>query len=197
MYDSEKIILTDCDGVMLEWNMMFHQWMAQMGYQFQPQTEHCYSIAKRYGISTEQAAECVSTFNHSARIGWLPSFRDSIYYMTQLHQRHGYQFAVITSLSDCMYAQRLRQQNLHQLFGTSMFHSIVCLATGADKTPELTRWRDSGCWWVEDSAPNAALGASLGLRSLLMTHSYNVNEPSPGAQPVSDWAHIYRTVTGH
>ena len=46
----DKIILTDCDGVLLDWEASFERWIALKGYVFNPLYNDQYSINDRYGI---------------------------------------------------------------------------------------------------------------------------------------------------
>ena len=49
MYNDEKIILTDIDGVVLNWAYAFHVWMSEQGQVIKK--EHCYDISETYGLS--------------------------------------------------------------------------------------------------------------------------------------------------
>ena len=44
----DKLILTDCDGVMLDWMYSFDQWMKRHGYRIQNAGE--YDIGKKYEV---------------------------------------------------------------------------------------------------------------------------------------------------
>ena len=44
----EKIILTDCDGVLLAWEDAFHDWMKSKG--FTKKAEATYDISASFGI---------------------------------------------------------------------------------------------------------------------------------------------------
>ena len=48
-----RIILTDVDGVLLEWENHFANWMLIKGYEPKPHKEHVYSMEKRYGLYRE------------------------------------------------------------------------------------------------------------------------------------------------
>ena len=68
----EKTILTDCDGVLLDWEWAFNCWMIQHGFETTEGYQFKYDMAERYGISKPQVQKLVKTFNESAAIGFLP-----------------------------------------------------------------------------------------------------------------------------
>ena len=187
----KKIILTDADGVLLDWEYAFDVYLQQHGFRKVEGGNLKYDIAARYGIDREQSQRLIKIFNESAHIGFLPPLRDAMYYVKRLHEEHGYVFHVITSLSRDENAQKLREMNLHKLFGSTAFESIVCLDTGAHKDSALEQYRDSGLVWIEDKPENAEAGQRLGLRSMLMEHGHNMHHRDPGITVVKNWRHVY------
>lgn len=193
---SEKVILTDVDGVLLDWLFAFTQWMNKHGYNEVPGTENEYDMNIRYGITKVEKERLVRMFNESAWIRKLPPLRDAIKYVKKLHEDHGYVFRVISSLSDDYYAQHLRTKNLIEMFGPSVFESFVYLDTGADKDEALEQYRDSGCFWVEDKPENAILGRDIGLESILVAHDFNDIEGIDGIPRAKNWKEIYEIIVG-
>ena len=189
-----KIILTDADGVILNWEYAFAIWMEEHGFSKVENGAFLYDIGERYNIDKAQGRKLIKLFNESAAIGFLPPLRDAMYYVKRLHEEHGYVFHCITSLSSDINAQRLREMNLKKLFGETAFERIVCLETGADKNAALEPYRDSGCWWFEDKIENAEVGLNLGLRSVLMEHGHNMNHECP-YPIVKNWREIYELIT--
>ena len=193
---SEKVILTDVDGVLLDWLFAFTQWMNKHGYNEVEGTENEYDMNIRYGISKVEKERLVRMFNESAWIRKLPPLRDAIKYVKKLHEDHGYVFRVISSLSDDYYAQHLRTKNLIEMFGPSVFESFVYLDTGADKDEALEQYRNSGCYWVEDKPENAILGRDIGLESILVAHDFNNVEGTDGIPRAKNWKEIYEIIAG-
>ena len=147
-----------------------------------------------HGISADDINKLIRTFNESAAIGFLPALRDATYYIKLLHEKHGYVFDVVTSLSTNPYAQKLRKKNMRKLFGETAFRKFKFLATGADKDAALAPYKDSGLWWIEDRIENAELGHSLGMKSLLMAHGHNYTYEHPEIRVVRDWSEIYEVI---
>ena len=188
----DKVILTDIDGVVLNWAYAFHIWMQERGHHVV--IPNHYDVATTYGMSRTEGKKMVRHFNDSAAMGFLPPLRDAMYYMKKLHEEHGYIFHAITSQSDDLNAQKLRIMNLQKLFGETLFEKFIILGCGDDKDEALEPYRDSGYLWVEDKEQNAELGQSLGLDAVLMEHSFNMkNKKVP---LVKNWKDIYERVTG-
>ena len=170
----EKVILTDCDGVCLDWEFGFHTWMGTQG--FKMKTKGVYSVAKQYGLHQEDAKVLVEQFNSSASMGFLPPLRDSQYYIKLLAEKLGYKFVAVTSLSNDESAQKLRTCNLKKIFGNDTFIEYHYLGCGDDKDEILIELANKyeGSLWVEDKYINAEVGASVGFESLLMEHGHNL-----------------------
>jgi hypothetical protein len=185
---NEKIILTDCDGVLLSWETAFNEWMQQKGYV--KKVEAVYDISTAYGIEKTEGKRLVKEFNESAWMGFLPAFRDARSGVARLVEA-GYQFLVITSLSLDEKARLLRISNLKNIFGKNVFTEVICLDTGADKDDALEPYRDSGMYWLEDKTENAVTGAQIGLKSIIIAHGHN--EDAVGMtdiERVASWADI-------
>ena len=186
-----KVILTDCDGVLLNWGYAFDVWMEQKGYLVKD--PDAYDVGKVYGLSRTKSKELVRLFNESAAIGFLPPLRDAVEYVRKLHEEHGYVFHVITSLSKDQNAQKLRTKNLRKVFGKTAIEKFVYLDTGADKDVELGEYEGKDYVWIEDKVENAEVGATFGLESILMEHGFNMdNKEFP---LMKNWKEIYEYLT--
>lgn len=193
----DKVILTDVDGVLLDWEYAFTQWMDKHGYKVQPGAESEYNMNIRYGMEKSEKDRIVRMFNESAWIRKLPPLRDAVKYVRKLHEDHGYVFRVISSLSNDYYAQHLRTKNLIEMFGPSVFESFTYLDTGADKDEALAPYTGSMCWWIEDKPENANLGDNLMLESVLVNHHHNQNsQVNPLVTRVNNWKEIYELIVG-
>jgi hypothetical protein len=190
-----KVILTDCDGVLTDWEYAFDIWMQQHGFNKVQGGNLKYNIGKQYGIDYEQGKKLIKIFNESAAIGFLPALRDSMYYVKRLHEECGYVFHCITSLSRDENAQELRRMNLRKLLGKTAFEKFVFLDTGEDKVEALAPYQGTGCYWVEDKVDNANAGADIGLTPLLMMHGHNMDHVSRRYQMVKNWQDIYNILT--
>jgi FMN phosphatase YigB (HAD superfamily) len=189
----DKLILTDCDGVLFDWEYAFDQWMKRHGYLKHNAGD--YKIHINYDLDEKETKRLIRMFNESAWIRKLPPLRDAIHYVKKLHSEHGYIFHAITSLSNDDYSQHLRTKNLREMFGDSVFEKYIYLDTGADKDEVLKDYEGSGCYWIEDKPENADTGLKFGLDSILISHDHNKNY-NGDAKCVSKWKQIYNIITG-
>lgn len=194
MSNLDKVIVTDCDGVLMNWEYAFNVWMHQQGHTLAPKGETKYDMGDRYGLHPDLKKRLVRQFNESAAIGFLPPLRDAMYYVDLLHRKHGYVFHMVTSLSLDPSAQKLRIQNTKKLFGETAFEHFVFCDTGADKDDELDKYFDTGYYWIEDKVENAELGHRMGLESILIEHGHNMdNKEFP---LMKNWRELYEYITG-
>jgi hypothetical protein len=192
----KKLILTDADGVLLDWEYAFDVYMQQHGFNKQDGGNLKYNIGTRYGIDPEQGKKLIKIFNESAHMGFLPPLRDAMYYVKRLHEEHGYVFHCITSLSKDENACALRTMNLKKLFGETAFEKFIYLDTGADKDEALAPYKGKGYYWIEDKITNAVVGHELGLKSLLVEHGHNMDYEHPEIPRVKNWKEIYDLIVG-
>ena len=191
----EKIILTDCDGVILDWEWAFHVWMQERGYILKPEGKISYYLHDHFeDLDFQEAKRLIRIFNESAAIGFLPSLRDATFYVKRLHEEHGFKFHCITSLSKDRNAQKLREMNIKKTFGPTAFEKYIFLDTGADKDEVLREYENSGLYWIEDKPANADVGHELGLKSVLVEHGHNMKHNCP-YPVVKNWKQIYNIIT--
>ena len=195
MIKKDKIILTDIDGVILDWEEGFSVWMEHQGFTKVEGYQYMYSIGDRYGIDLKQGSRLVKQFNESAAIGFLPPLRDAQYFVKKLHEQHGFKFLAITSLSLDPYAKQLRTRNLKKLMGDA-FIDVICLDTGADKTEILIEYgkKYPGNYWIEDKPNNLQDGIDAGLEGILVEHGHNMDFTG-NANVVKNWEEIYNLLT--
>lgn len=197
MFDDDKLILTDADGVMFAWDYAFGVWMESHGYNPVSQGNLHYSISKRFDIPQKLVSQLIQQFNESAAMGFLPALRDAVYYIKRLDEEHGYNFHCITSMSREPNAVKLREMNIRKLFGNTAFSKIVCLDTGSPKHSVLQNYKGTGLYWIEDNYNNCLAGLEYGLKPVLMEHGFNMTESIPeSVTKVTTWREIYETITG-
>ena len=61
-----KTILTDCDGVLLDWENSFHEWMYDNGYK--KVVEGVYEMEVAYGIAKADCKKLVKQFNQNVYV---------------------------------------------------------------------------------------------------------------------------------
>lgn len=189
----EKLILTDCDGVLLDWSYGFDQWMKRHGYI--KKRNDIYSISECYGITKSDSKRLAAMFNESVCMAYLPPLRDAMHYVKRLHEEHGFVFHCITALGTDPFAVRSRNENLRRIFGDTAIERITCIDLGASKKPILSQYENSGCLFVEDSVEHAEVGDTLGLNCVLMEHDHNLDSYNGNVPLVKNWKEIYHMMT--
>tara|TARA_B110001454_G_scaffold217209_1_gene242016 strand:+ start:525 stop:1136 length:612 start_codon:yes stop_codon:yes gene_type:complete len=190
----KKTILTDVDGVLLNWEYAFDIYMNEHGFKKQEGEEFVYGMEIRYGIERQQVRKLIKTFNESAAMGFIPPLRDAVEYVTKMFDE-GYTFHAITSMSTNYHAKKLRVLCLDKLFGEGVFTEVTCLGTGADKDEALSVYKNSKMWWIEDKVENAIAGDKAGLKPIVMEHGHNMNIEH-GYPVAKNWKDVYRIITG-
>ena len=187
----DKVILTDCDGVLLDWEYHFYKWVLETEGLHQLTGE--YSVAKALNIPWKTGAKLIQTFNKSEMIRSLSPLRDSVKYVRKLHEEHGYIFHVITSQTDDPTAQEWRKENLRNVFG-DVFDGFTILKTGQNKDKVLAKWEGTECYWIEDKVSNIKMGNDAGLEGILIAHNWNMD--CFDETKVKTWKEIYNIITG-
>jgi len=185
-------IITDCDGVLLDWAYAFDVWMGEHGHKRLKNTDQYYGQDLRYGISMEESIRYIRDFNESGCVGFIPAYKDSVEYVTKLNKL-GYRFEVISCLAQDKYSQKLREKNLRHLFG-DVFDFIDCSLsfTGGKYDYLKNKYDGNNYMWIEDSISHADSGQRVGLRSVLMDHSYNQEWEG---ERVNNWKEIFELIT--
>ena len=194
--EKERIILSDCDGVLVNWNKGFESFMETKGHPKIADTEDDYSMAIRHGVNTLTAQALIKEYNEGPCIADLEPFADSIEYVKKLAD-DGFRFIVVTSISDAPEAKFYRTKNLAKLFG-DVFDDIHCITMGASKAHILMNWADTGYFWIEDHMRQAEAGYEAGLKTILIDHPYNTHYNTdlfPKVSVTTPWKEIYDIIT--
>jgi len=202
MPTSNRIILTDVDGVLLEWEHHFTKWMLQRTlfdergsryypYSLLPDKQNTYEMAERFGLTIKEIRKEIREFNRSAWMGTQRPMPDSQTWVKLLYAE-GWTFIPITSQTSNKPAQELRKKRLGELFGDHVFSNYHILGTGADKDSALAEFHNTGLYWVEDKPKNALAGLRYGLKVLLYDHPYNQDFNHPEITRVNNWEHIHK-----
>jgi hypothetical protein len=205
MPTSARIILTDVDGVLLEWEHHFTKWMQLRSYfnkqgtriypyKLSDNSQDDYDMSKRFEVSKETISQEIREFNRSAWMGTQRPMLESQTWVKLLHAE-GWTFVPITSQTSDIPAQALRKKRLGELFGEHVFTNYQILGTGADKDGALSEFHDTGVYWVEDKPKNALAGLSYGLKPILIDHPYNRDFNHPDIIRVNNWQQIHEILS--
>lgn len=188
-----KLLITDCDGCLVNWIELFERFMEAKGYEKLPDSDAEYNIGKRYSVDFDTHRRLVREFNESDKLLDLPALNGSNEFVKKLHKDHGFEFIVVTSVGTKEITHSNRSKNLNDHFGNAI-KEVVCLDVGEKKYDTLCRWKNTGLFWIEDHIEQAMCGSDAGLRPLLMTDITNAHRQNNNLERVSDWEEVYKLV---
>ena len=202
MQQSNRIILTDVDGVLLEWENHFTKWMITRGHKLKEDYKSEYDMGKRFIFYSSVFNEdpnyiklAIREFNKSAWMATQPPMPESQTWVKLLHAE-GWTFIPISSQTSDIPAQEIRKRRLEELFGEYAFYNFHILETGQEKDDVLAEFHGTNLWWIEDKWTNALAGLKYGLKPLFIDHPYNREYSHPDITRVNNWQDIHKIVTG-
>ena len=191
-----KLIITDVDGVLLDWEGDFNRWMVSKGHTLPANynANRSYNLAKLWNMPEWVINHLVTEFNSSSQVGFIKPWGEAGHYVKRLADK-GFRFATCTSFGGTTASRALRKYNLESVFGDVFVeHNIIELH--GDKTPTLSKWKGTELWWLEDNLNNARKGLELGLRPILVRHSHNADYDGDAMLLANTWREIYTIITG-
>ena len=187
-----KYLLTDVDGVLLDWVEGFCDFAnTVLGTNVNPNDIETYDMLENFEITMQQKNTLINTFHTvSPKFRELSSFRRSLDVLPWFMDR-GYTLIAITAVSNHPNTRDNRLANLHGVFGP-IFSDVHFTNPGEPKTEFLKVYPQS--IWVEDSPEHAMEGLEVGHHTFLMDQPYNEDYPCGGITRVNNWIDIYKIV---
>jgi beta-phosphoglucomutase-like phosphatase (HAD superfamily) len=180
-----KVILTDIDGTLLNFDAAFESWMRRQGFPKHVQTSDQYALGPSYRMTEVRILALLAQFfdeTHAARMEPLPCAAEIV---PRLH-REGWKFVAISASPNSRAVISRRRENLRAAFGFD-FAAVWHLGFKANKMPMLRSFTRSV--WVEDHLDHALAGWKVGHRTFLLDRPYN-SDRSPNVRfvgRVPDW----------
>lgn len=187
----KKIILTDVDGVLTNWNQGFEEFALAKG--FSVINKNSYYLDERFGLNRETAESLRSEFCNSHRLKSLNPLKKSEIYVNKIYKEFEYRFVCITKIGRAKHIQDNRTNNLIGIFGTAI-QDIICIDSTESKRESLFKFAGNPYVWVEDHVGNAQLGGAFGFKTFLMDHEYNKTNKDIGFTRINDWEDIYKYI---
>lgn len=189
-----KIILTDVDEVIFDWQTPFEKWILSSGrYSPEQPLKKFWDIERWLNIPYEEGHELVQEFNHMeehwANFEPLPGVVRNV---LQLEDQ-GYKFVAVTACAEDEWTYTHRWHNLRKCFGTA-FDTLHCVGLSQPKKDILARYRPTV--WVEDKLRHAIDGADLGHKSFLINYNWNQYADDERITRVSGWDEITAEILG-
>lgn len=189
----DKVIVTDVDGVLLDWNFGFERWMVKNGHIAHfPEN---YDQGSGHEMNKKEELKYSTVFCKSPlAMGNLTPYKDAIHFVRKLHQEYGFVFHAVTAVNHDIY--NARWDNLNRVFGKGIFIQLDCVGAFKHKGSVLEYYKNSGCFWLEDDVNNARTGLDLGLTPIVFNHSYNQQKDRSKLNKfVDNWSQAYQHIT--
>lgn len=189
-----KVILTDVDEVIFNWQKSFEKWILREG-RYQP-TEplgNYWNVEQWLNISDDEGTELIQEFNHMEEF-WpdfepLPRVQENV----EILHKEGFKFVAITACATDDWTHSKRWENLQKCFGQA-FDTLHCVGLWQSKRSTLARYRSA--YWVDDKFNHALDGALEGHKSYLMSYPWNVDSHDERLIRVSSWDDITKDILG-
>ena len=185
-----KVFVTDIDDCVLQWKEGFFKFLKTKGWHQDP-TSKCDSwniwtwICDSYGEKMDKvlAIEYITEFNGYPRV--LKPLQSTQFYLP-LIKSQGFDIIGLTSFGGCPIQTKFRQEYLDVLF-PNIFKEVIVLPLGACKNDALLKLKPD--YFIEDNRANADKACDLGIKTLLLSTSYN--QGSFDSIYVNNWEDIY------
>ena len=182
-------IVVDVDGILLDWNNSFLDWVSQYGwYVCENSLRNTYDMSvwlkhetSTEVMSTEQFIGYVEDFNSIARV--LPTIEHSVEYVDRLKEA-GNTLVALTSFGGTEDSRKFRRVHLNLMYGDS-FDDIIILGLAESKRDTLEVLKPD--YLIDDCDTYLEEGLSLGITCIALNTSYNGNA---GATYVDSWQEI-------
>ncbi len=186
-----KIILSDVDGVLLDWMDRFTGYMVSEGYSIQEDSHNQYDLGTVFNITEKEALEEITKFNDDEWTFGTLQACDGAEEAISILSKLGYSFVAITSCSEKSEVVNLRKANLYNVFG-DVFDEVHCIGVHQDKTETLEKYEQT--FWIEDRFSHALEGLNAGHNAILIDRSWNQNEDHPLITRCHSWAEIVQYI---
>jgi 5'(3')-deoxyribonucleotidase len=181
----KPILLTDVDGVLLNWIDGFEQFLTtHHGYLQHQRVQDFVSLQQRLGVDQATVDSLVEQFHFDISFETLESLPGAATTVKVLAK--WFDLVAITACGTDPRIQEARARNLEHEFG-SVFKRVLCTDTFEGKAEYLTQFEPT--WWIEDHINNAELGTKFGHKGLLIDAPYNQGDLPPGVSRVQNMPH--------
>lgn len=181
-------LLTDVDGVLLDWIKSFGLYVQSRGYKLNFPTPKTWEMTEWFGGDHKTIVKLITEFNSSPAFAEIPVLEDARRVLPILAEK--YRLVAITCCSTDKKTISRRKSNL-KLLGVS-FEEVHCL-NFTDSKSDLLKSYDPSIW-VEDRIEGAESGFNAGHQSFLRGATYNQNHNHEGVIRVSSWDEISKLI---
>lgn len=186
-----KIILLDCDDVLLDWIGGFRKYMTVILGRPIIGTPDSWNMGEWLGIPDDEVMYHIKAHNSGPCFGMLEPVAGAVEAIEALAETA--ELHVITSCDSSEAVHNMRLANLQEFF-PPVFSSLTCLDLGHPKTEALSKYKgESDVVWVEDNLKNAMMGVELGFRTYMRRTAHNTPQEADSARSITwftNWSEI-------
>jgi uncharacterized HAD superfamily protein len=180
----KPVLLTDVDGVILDWVKTFGEFAVSKGFKLNMPHPTSWEMNEWFGATTEQIRALITEMNSSEIFERIPAFTDAQKVLPQLAEK--YDLVAITSCSNDPITHQRRVKNLELV--DVKFKEVHCLNFNESKKTLLKEYPTT--LWVEDRFEGAESGVETGHKSFLINRSYNLHQHHAKIVKVDSWHQI-------
>jgi 5'(3')-deoxyribonucleotidase len=192
----KKTLVTDCDGVLLQWLTHVPDFVADLGLD----TSHlkdCFKGNKFIPFSDlfmatdeAEAFSRLEAYHESDYLKKLPIMELGADRVVENLSKE-YEIIVVTSFSESVIAQKNREENLMLRYGNAI-SDLICLPQLADKTEvlkDLAKSRDVKIW-LDDQIKHVHHGINAGIESYQYTHGMDCGRNTGEVKELNSWKKV-------
>lgn len=192
----KPVLLTDCDGVLLQWLAHTPKFVEQLGFD----SSHLKDALNGnqyipffdiFCANNEiEAMERLRQYNESEFMRSLPVIEDQAIEVVE-RISNKFDIIVVTSISDSPLTYQYRKENLEVHYGDSIT-DLICLPPDADKSEilnELAESRDVRMW-LDDQVRHVHPGIQAGIPSYQFTYGMDCGRNTGEVPEMSSWLKV-------
>lgn len=185
--DTLKNIVTDCDGVVLDWHLGFYHWMRAKGETVLTPYPNLYAMTDAHpGKTKEQVFAEIPVFNTTpdfAKLTYCEGALDGILALKALFPEA--RIIVLTAVGEAEETKTHRRENLKGL----PIDELILVPLHLSKRAWLEQI-EGPAMFIEDHPGHAGVGAEIGMTSILIDRPWNRDPAPAGVIRAMGWPDI-------
>lgn len=184
---TDKILLTDLDDTVLEWNSAFLPFLEDLGYVRYDRVTDSFLYEHMYDLSSQEINKLIEDFQHSCFFENLSPSNNAQEILPKFKEM-GYKIVGISAAANTAISLKNRWLNISVHFPNT-FDEIYHTSGSENKRPYLGRFKKAV--WVEDNHFCAIEGVNQGHDTYLITKPHNQKSISNKFRRVNCWRDIW------
>lgn len=175
---TKPIILTDVDGVLVDWFSRLPYFLKKKGLPYERAVAmyahgHWQTIEELTGLPTPEAEALVDEYARSKYMEFLSPYKDALIAVNNL--KHHYDFVAVTAISESDECYERRKANLDFWFPNA-FTGLHCVGSGGDKQATLAKYEPT--IWIDDTPKHISEGLRAGHKCIRLVRDSRMDVTS-------------------